>query len=44
MPPVWRHFSQLESYLARSLEIHDVSIKKVKQKLELKSVQCHDFF
>ena len=39
MPPVWRHFSQLESCLARSLEVCDVGIK-----LELKSVQYHDFF
>ena len=36
MPPVWRHFSQLESYLARWLEVRVVGIKNLKQKLELK--------
>ena len=36
MPSVWRHFSQLESCLAHSLEVRVVGIKNLKQKLELK--------
>ena len=33
MPPVWRHFSQLEGCLARFLEVRDVGIKNLKQNL-----------